>query len=191
VLILTGGAGSLADDSASVPARGTIAAIGTDLLTIAGSDGVERQVHLAHGTTILKAAKASLDDVTPGIRVSIANRGPNGLQDAIEIHILGAGAPDAGDGERRWDLRGPSRITTGRITAATPSYDGGDITLAYNASETTIRVGAGTPIFRLEHGIVSNLKPGAAIVARQSRTQGDGFLATSVIVGEAALDIAF
>lgn len=174
-----------AQNPAPAHVRGTIADLDGTTLSIKAPDGTPITVHLAPGAKIIAATKASLVDVTPGSFVGIANVGPNGLQDALEVHIFPKAMRGTGEGQKPWDLAGHSRMTNGTAGTKVESYDGQDLTVTYKGGESTIQVRPNTPVIRLEPGVAADLKTGATVFVRDGIPQSDGsFLAESIVVGK-------
>lgn len=185
LLALCGFGSTFAQDSKSLRIRGIIAAIDGTTLSIAPQDGSAKvKVHLAPTAKIIAATEASFVDITPGTYVGITNTGPNGLQDALEIHVFPRTMRGAAEGQTPWDIGRHSRMTNGTAGAKVESYDGQNLTLTYKDGESTIQVRPNTPIVRLEPGTPADLKTGATVFIEKAIARAGGSLETSdIIVG--------
>ena len=176
---------ALAQDAAPpVHLRGTIAAIDGSTVTLAPAEGRHLVVHLAPDARIIATRGASLADIVPGTYVGIANVGPDGRQDALEVHIFPEAMRGTGEGQRGWDLGPKSRMMNGAVGKKVESYDGQTLTLRYKGGESAIQVRPNTPVVAYAPGTMADLKQGAGVFVREARATADGgFDATSITVG--------
>ncbi|MBV8473421.1 MAG: hypothetical protein JO107_06180, partial [Hyphomicrobiales bacterium] len=94
----------------------------------------------------------------------------------------------AGEGFRPFDLAPGSSMTNGAIEARIDGVAGPKLTVIYKGGQQTIDIVANTPIVRLAPGARSDLKPGAAMIARGATAVADGvYEAGAVIVGKDGL----
>ena len=92
-----------------------------------------------------------------------------------------------GEGFRPFDLAPKSSMTNGNISARVDATTGPKLTVTYKGGEQTIVIDPKTPIVALAPGARTDLKPGAAIIARGPK-QGDGSIdAAFVLVGKDGL----
>ena len=92
-----------------------------------------------------------------------------------------------GEGFRPFDLGPKSSMTNGNISARVDATTGPKLTVTYKGGEQTIVVDPKTPIVGFEPGAQTDLKPGAAIIARGPK-QADGSIdAGFVLVGKDGL----
>ena len=174
---------ALAQD-APVHLRGTIAAIDGATITLAPAEGRHLVVHLAPDAKIVAVRNASLVDIVPGTYVGIANVGPDGRQDALEVHIFPEAMRGTGEGQRGWDLGPKSRMTNGAVGTKVESYDGQTLTPRYKGGESAIQVRPNTPVVAYTPGTMTDLKQGAGVFIREGRPAKDGsFDAKSITVG--------
>lgn len=175
---------ALAQDASPVHLRGTIAAIDGSTLTLAPAEGRHIVVHLAPNARVVATRRASLVDVTPGTYVGIANIGPDGRQDALEVHIFPEAMRGTGEGQRGWDLGPKSRMTNGSVGTKVESYDGQTLTLQYKGGASAIQVRPNTPVVAFVPGTMADLTQGAGVFVREATPAKDGsFDATAIAVG--------
>ena len=176
-------ASAFAQDPNNVRIRGTIVAVDGTTLVIAPRDNASNiSVHLVPTARIVAAVTSAFVDITPGTPVGIANTGPNGLQDALEIHVFSRTIHAASEGQTPWDIGRHSRMTNGTAGAKIESYDGQNPTLTYKGGESTIQVRPNTPVVRLLAGTTADLKRGATAFIEKATARADGSLETDDIV---------
>ena len=139
-------------------------------------------------TRVILVVPAALTDVKPGSFVGVAALPGEGNElKAMEVHIFPESMRGTGEGFRPFDLAPNSSMTNGNITARVDATSGPKLTVAYKGGEQTIVIDAKTPIVGFEPGDRSELKAGAAIIARGQK-QADGSLdAGFVLVGKDGL----
>ena len=92
-----------------------------------------------------------------------------------------------GEGFRPFDLMPGSTMTNGNIDARVDATSGPKLTVTYKGGQQTIVVDPKTPIVALEPGAQTNLKPGAAIIARGPKQEDGSIDAAFVLVGKDGL----
>jgi hypothetical protein len=170
--------------------RATIETIGADgaSLGVKTRAGEERTVHVGPKTRFVLVVPATLADVKPNSFVGIAAMPGKGSElKAMEVHIFPEAMRGTGEGYRPFDLGPGSSMTNGNIQARVDAASGPKLTVAYKGGEQTIVVDPKTPIVALEPGAETDIKPGAAIIARGAK-QGDGSIdAAFILVGKDGL----
>ena len=150
--------------------------------------GEDRTIRLTPKTRFVLVAPASLAKITPGAFIGVAAiPGENGSLKAMEVHIFPESMRGTGEGSRPFDLAPGSSMTNGAIAARVDGVDGPKLTVTYKGGEQTIVVDAKTPIVGFEPGSQSDLKPGAAIIARGPREDDGSVDAVFVAVGKDGL----
>jgi hypothetical protein len=113
--------------------------------------------------------------------------GENGEQKAMEVHIFPEAMRGTGEGFRPFDLALGSTMTNGNIDARVDATSGPKLTVTYKGGQQTIVVDPKTPIVALEPGAQTDLKPGAAIIARGPKQEDGSIDAAFVLVGKDGL----
>ena len=90
----------------------------------------------------------------------------------MEVHIFPEAMRGTGEGFRPFDLAPKSSMTNGNISARVDATTGPKLTVTYKGGEQTIVVDPKTPIVAFEPGAKTDLKPGAAIIARGPEAGG-------------------
>ena len=171
-------------------ARATIQTISADgsTLNVHTRAGEDQTIQLGPKTRFVLVVPAALTDVKPGSFVGVAAMPGEGNElKAMEVHIFPEAMRGTGEGFRPFDLAPKSSMTNGAISARVDATTGPKLTVTYKGGEQTIIVDPKTPIVALESGARTDLKPGAAIIARGPK-QGDGSIdAAFVLVGKNGL----
>jgi hypothetical protein len=181
---------ALAQSPPVASARGTIETISADgaSLGVKTRAGEERTIHVGPKTRLVLVVPATLADVKPNSFVGIAAMPGEGSElKAMEVHIFPEAMRGTGEGYRPFDLGPGSSMTNGNIQARVDAASGPKLTVAYKGGEQTIVVDPKTPIVGLAPGAKSDLKPGAAIIARGPKQQDGSIDAAFVLVGKDGL----
>jgi Domain of unknown function (DUF5666) len=171
-------------------ARATIETVSADgaSLEVKTRAGEERTIHLSPKTRFALVIPASLADVKPGSFVGVAATPGEGNElKAVEVHIFPEAMRGAGEGHRPFDLGPGSSMTNGNITARVDATSGPKLTVTYKGGEQAIVVDPQTPIVALAPGAQTDLKPGAAIIARGPKQDDGSIDAAFVLVGKDGL----
>ena len=105
----------------------------------------------------------------------------------MEVHIFPEAMRGTGEGFRPYDLAPGSSMTNGDVAARVNGVDGPKLTVTYNDGQQTIVVSPKTPIVAFEPATRSDLKSGAAIVARGSKEDDGSIDARFVLIGKDGL----
>jgi len=181
---------ALAQNAQVASARATIQTVSPDgaTLNVHTRAGEDQTVHLDPKTRFVLVVPAALADVKPGSFIGVAALPGEGNElKAMEVHIFPEAMRGTGEGFRPFDLVPKSSMTNGNISARVDATTGPKLTVTYKGGEQTIVVDPKTPIVALAPGAQTDLKPGAAIIARGAK-QGDGSIdAAFVLVGKDGL----
>ncbi len=181
---------AFAQGASHVTVRATVERIEADgtTLSVRTRAGEERVVHLSAKTRYLLVVPATLAEVKPGAFVGVAALpGEGGKLKALEVHIFPAAMRGTGEGFRPFDLAPHSSMTNGDVAAEVKGVEGPTLTVTYKGGQQTIVVGAKTPIVAFEPGAKSDLKAGAAIIARGLKQDDGSVDAQAVLVGKDGL----
>jgi hypothetical protein len=181
---------ALAQNPPIASARATIETVAADgaSLGVRTRAGEERTVRLGAKTRFVLVVPATLADVKPSTFIGVAAMpGANGEQKAMEVHIFPEAMRGTGEGFRPFDLAPGSTMTNGNIDARVDATSGPKLTVTYKGGQQTIVVDPKTPIVALEPGAQTDLKPGAAIIARGPKQEDGSIDAAFVLVGKDGL----
>ena len=181
---------AFAQNAPPAAVRATVESVAADgaSLSVRTRGGDERTVRLTPKTRFVLVAPASLTDVKPGAFVGVAAApGEGGQLKAMEVHIFPESMRGTGEGSRPFDLGPGSTMTNGTVSARVDAVNGPALTVTYKGGEQAIVVDPKTPIVTFEPGAATDVKSGAAIVARGPR-QADGSVeAAFLLVGKDGL----
>ncbi len=181
---------ALAQNPPVASARATIEIVAADgaSLGVRTRAGEERTVRLGPKTRFVLVVPATLADVKPSSFIGVAAMpGENGEQKAMEVHIFPEAMRGTGEGFRPFDVAPGSTMTNGNIDARVDATTGPKLTVTYKGGQQTIVVDPKTPIVALEPGAQTDLKPGAAIIARGPKQEDGSIDAAFVLVGKDGL----
>ncbi len=181
---------ALAQNAPIASARATIETIAADgtSLGVRTRAGEERTVRLGPKTRFVLVIPATLADVKPSTFIGVAALPGEGSElKAMEVHIFPEAMRGTGEGFRPFDLAPGSTMTNGNIDARVDATTGPKLTVTYKGGQQTIVVDPKTPIVALEPGAQTDLKPGAAIIARGPRQEDGSIDAAFVLVGKDGL----
>ena len=181
---------ALAQNAPVASARATIETVAADgaSLGVRTRAGEERTVHLSPKTRFVLVVPATLADVKPSMFIGVAALPGDGSElKAMEVHIFPEAMRGTGEGFRPFDLAPGSTMTNGNIAARVDATSGPKLTVAYKGGEQTIVVDPKTPIVALAPGASTDLKPGAAIIARGPKQEDGSIDAAFVLVGKDGL----
>ncbi len=181
---------ALAQNPPVASARATVETVSADgqSLGVKTRAGEERNVHLNPKTRFVLVVPAMLGDVKPGSFVGVAAMPGEGSElKAMEVHIFPEAMRGTGEGYRPFDLGPGSSMTNGNVNARVDATSGPKLTVAYKGGEQTIVVDPKTPIVALEPGAQTDIKPGAAIIARGAKQEDGSIDAAFILVGKDGL----
>jgi len=181
---------ALAQSARPATARATIESVSADgeTLSVRTRAGEQETVHLIPTTRVILVVPAALTDVKPGSFVGVAALPGDGNElTAMEVHIFPESMRGTGEGFRPFDLAPNSSMTNGNISARVDAASGPKLTVSYKGGEQTIVVGPKTPIVSFEPGDKSELKAGAAIIARGPKQTDGSIDGAFLLVGKDGL----
>jgi hypothetical protein len=181
---------ALAQSAPTVSARATLETVSADgaALSVRTRAGEEQTIHLNPKTRFVLVVPATLADVRSGTFIGVAALPGEGSElKAMEVHIFPEAMRGTGEGYRPFDLAPKSSMTNGNISARVDAATGPKLTVTYKGGEQTIVVDPKTPIVALAPGAQTDLKPGAAIIARGPKQEDGSIDAAFVLIGKDGL----
>ena len=179
-----------AQNPTSTSLRGTIESVANDgtSMTAHTRAGEERTLRLTPKTRFTFVVPATLADVKPGAFIGVAALpGEGGELKAMEVHVFPEAMRGTGEGFRPYDLAPGSSMTNGDVAARVNGVDGPKLTVTYKGGRQTIVVDPKTPIVAFEPATRSDLKSGAAILARGPKEDDGSIDARFVLIGKDGL----
>ena len=168
--------------------RGTIEAVDGDVLAVKSRGGEDVKLHMTGDINVVGISKISLAEVKVGSFIGTTTvPGPDGSQNAVEVHVFPEAMRGTGEGSRPYDLRPNSSMTNATVADSVVGNDGHTLMIKYRGGEKKVVVSPETPVVTYVPADKSDLKPGARVIAL-TRKLPDGSLETSrVSVGRDGL----
>ena len=168
--------------------RGTVEAVDGDVLAVKSRGGEDVRLHMTGDINIVGISKISLSDIKVGSFIGTTTvPGPDGSQNAVEVHVFPEAMRGTGEGSRPYDLRPNSTMTNATVADSVIGNDGHTLMVKYRGGEKKVVVPPETPVVTYVTAGKSDLKPGAKVIAFMKKLP-DGSLETSrVSVGRDGL----
>jgi hypothetical protein len=155
---------TLAQATAPVRVRGTIAELAGNSLTIKERNGQSEEVTLDEPVTVTTVRRLALEAIKPGSYIGVTARpAADGTLVALEVHAFPEEMRGVGEGNRPWDLEAGSTMTNANVTGVVESGDGSEVTLTYKDGSKTIRIPPTVPVVTFASADRSDLKPGTPV----------------------------
>ena len=109
--------------------RGTIEAVDGDVLSVKSRSGEDVKLHMTGDMRVVGIVKISLSDIKVGSFIGTTTvPGPDGSQNAIEVHVFPEDMRGTGEGSRPYDLRPNSTMTNATVAETVAGNDGHTLT---------------------------------------------------------------
>jgi hypothetical protein len=168
--------------------RGTIESIDGDVVSVRSRSGEDVKLHMIADMRIVGIVKISLADIKPGSFIGTTTvPGPDGRQDAVEVHVFPENMRGIGEGTRPYDLKPNSTMTNATVADQVTGNDGQTLLIKYKGGEKKVTVGPDTPVVTYVPGEKSDLKPGARIIAFIKQLPDGSFETNRISVGRDGL----
>jgi len=168
--------------------RGTVEAVDGDILAVKSRSGEDVKLRMAGDIKVAGITKIPLSDVKVGSFIGTTTvPGPDGAQNAVEVHVFPEDMRGTGEGSRPWDLRPNSSMTNATVAESVVGNDGHALLVKYKDGEKKVQVSPETPVVTYVPADKSELKAGAKVIAFTQKLP-DGSLETNrVSVGRDGL----
>src|SRR5258708_665018 len=168
--------------------RGTIEGVDGDVLSVKSRGGEDVKLHMTSDMRVVGITKISLSDIKVGSFIGTTTvPGPDGSQNAVEVHVFPDDMRGTGEGSRPYDLRPNSTMTNATVDQSVVGNDGHTLLIKYKDGEKKVLVSAETPVVTYVPGDKSALKPGAKVIAFMRKLPDGGFKTNRVSVGRHGL----
>jgi hypothetical protein len=168
--------------------RGTIEGVDGDVLAVKSRSGQDVKLHLIPDAKIVGIIKISLADIKVGSFIGTTTvPGPDGSQNAVEVHVFPEDMRGTGEGSRPYDLRPNSTMTNATVSESVAGNDGHTLLIKYKDGEKKVLVPPETPVVTYVPGDRSDLKAGAKIIAFVKQLPDGSFESNRVSVGRDGL----
>jgi hypothetical protein len=164
--------------------RGTIEGVEGDMMAVKSRSGEDFKLRMASDMRLVGITKISLSDIKVGSFVGTTTvPGPDGSQNAVEVHVFPEEMRGTGEGSRPFDLRPNSTMTNATVAESVAGNDGHTLLVKYKDGEKKVVVSADTPVVTYVHADKSELKAGAKIIAFFKKLPDGSFEANRINVG--------
>jgi hypothetical protein len=164
--------------------RGTIEAVNGDVLAVKSRAGEDFKLRMASDMRLVGIVKISLSDIKVGSFIGATTvPGPDGAQNAVEVHVFPEDMRGTGEGSRPFDLRPNSTMTNATVAESVAGNDGHTLLVKYKDGEKKVVVLPDTPVVTYVPAEKSELKPGAKVIAFFKKLPDGSFEANRISVG--------
>jgi hypothetical protein len=168
--------------------RGTIEAVDGDVLAVKSRGGDDFRLHMTSDINVVGITRISLSDIKVGSFIGTTTvPGPDGSQNALEIHVFPEAMRGTGEGSRPYDLRPNSSMTNATVAESVVGNDGHTLLVKYRGGEKKVEVSQETPVVTYVPADKSDLKPGAKVIAFMKKLPDGSFETNRVSVGRDGL----
>jgi len=168
--------------------RGTIEKVEGDVLSVKSRSGEDVKLHMTADARVVGIIKISLADIKLGSFIGTTTvPGPDGRQNAVEVHVFPEDMRGTGEGSRPYDLRPNSTMTNATVAETVAGNDGQNLLIKYRDGEKKVVVGPDTPVVTYVAADRSDLKPGAKIIAFVKQIADGSFETSRISVGRDGL----
>src|SRR6476659_10649260 len=146
--------------------RGTVEAVDGEVLAVKSRGGEDFRLHMTGDLKVVGITKISLSDIKVGSFIGTTTvPGPDGSQNAVEVHVFPEAMRGTGEGSRPYDLRPNSTMTNATVAESVVGNDGHHLMIKYKDGEKKVVVAPDTPVVTYVPADKSDLKAGAKVIA--------------------------
>ena len=168
--------------------RGTVEAVDGETLAVKTRSGEDVKLRMAGDIKVAGITKIPLSDVKVGSFIGATTvPGPDGSQNAVEVHVFPEAMRGTGEGSRPYDLRPNSTMTNATVDQSVAGNDGHTLLIKYKGGEKKVVVSPETPVVTYVPADKSDLKAGAKVIAFMKQLPDGSFETNRVSVGRDGL----
>ena len=168
--------------------RGTIESVDGETLMVKSRSGEDVKLTMAGDIRVVGIVKIALSDIKVGSFIGTTTvPGPDGGNNAVEVHVFPEDMRGTGEGSRPYDLRPNSSMTNATVAQTVVGNDGHTLLIKYKDGEKKVVVGPDTPVVTYVPAGKSDLKPGAKVIAFMKKLPDGSFETNRVSVGRDGL----
>ena len=179
---------TLAQQTTPSRVRGTVEGVDGDVLSVRSRAGEDVKLHMTTDMRVVGIVKIPLSDIKVGSFVGTTTvPGPDGSQNAVEVHVFPEDMRGTGEGSRPYDLRPNSTMTNATVAETVAGNDGHTLMVKYKDGEKKVLVAPDTPVVTYVPADKSDLKAGAKVIAFMKKLPDGSFETNRVSVGRDGL----
>src|ERR1700688_904970 len=168
--------------------RGTIEAVDGDVLAVKSRAGEDFKLRMASDMRLVGIVKIALSDIKVGSFIGATTvPGPDGSNNAVEVHVFPENMRGTGEGSRPFDLRPNSTMTNATVAESVAGNDGHTLLVKYKDGEKKVVVSPDTPVVTYVPADKSDLKAGAKVIAFMKQLPDGSFETNRISVGRDGL----
>ena len=179
---------AIAQQSSPSRLRGTIEAVDGDVLAVKSRGGEDVKLRMTGDIRVVGIIKIPLADIKVGSFIGTTTvPGPDGGENAIEVHLFPEDMRGTGEGSRPFDLRPNSTMTNATVAESVAGNDGHTLLIKYKDGEKKVVVSPDIPVVTYVPADKSELKAGAKVIAAMKKLPDGSFETSRVSVGRDGL----
>jgi hypothetical protein len=179
---------ALAQQTSPSRVRGTIESVDGETLMVRSRSGEDVKLTMTGDIRVVGIVKISLSDIKVGSFIGTTTvPGPDGGNNAVEVHVFPEDMRGTGEGSRPYDLRPNSTMTNATVAQTVAGNDGHTLTIKYKDGEKKVTVAPDTPVVTYVPAGKSDLKAGAKVIAFMKKLPDGSFETNRVSVGRDGL----
>jgi hypothetical protein len=168
--------------------RGTIEGVDGETLMVKSRSGEDVKLTMTGDIRVVGIVKIALSDIKVGSFIGTTTvPGPDGGNNAVEVHVFPEDMRGTGEGSRPYDLRPNSSMTNATVAESVVGNDGHTLMIKYKDGEKKVVVSPDTPVVTYVPAGKSDLKPGAKVIAFMKKLPDGSFETNRVSVGRDGL----
>ncbi len=179
---------ALAQQTSPSRVRGTIEAVDGGTLTVKSRSGEDVKLTMTGDLRVVGIVKIPLSEIKVGSFIGTTTvPGPDGGNNAVEVHVFPENMRGTGEGSRPYDLKPNSTMTNATVAETVAGNDGHTLMVKYKDGEKKVVVSPDTPVVTYVPADKSELKPGAKVIAFMKKLPDGSFETNRVSVGRDGL----
>jgi hypothetical protein len=179
---------ALAQQTSPSRVRGTIESVDGETLTVKSRSGEDVKLTMTGDIRVVGIVKIALADIKVGSFIGTTTvPGPDGGNNAVEVHVFPEDMRGTGEGSRPYDLKPNSSMTNATVAESVVGNDGHTLLIKYKDGEKKVVVGSDTPVVTYVTAGKPDLKPGAKVIAFMKKLPDGSFETNRVSVGRDGL----
>jgi hypothetical protein len=168
--------------------RGTIEGVDGDVLAVKSRSGDDVSLRMTGDIRVVGITRIALADIKVGSFIGTTTvPGPDGIQNALEVHVFPETMRGTGEGSRPYDLRPNSSMTNATVAESVVGNDGHTLLVKFKDGEKKVLVSPETPVVTYVPADKSDLKAGAKVIAFTKKLPDGTFETSRVSVGRDGL----